>query len=134
MHKVSIDSRYLPMELSPKLNQSFWVRLDKSAATEVPLVLEEKYSVAGRVKDTEGNNMQGERLLILDKQMQLVSTAYTDQFGLYRTENLAPGEYMIVVDREGEKVSAIEVAVENAYLFEQDLAVPYTSAGVAIDL
>lgn len=134
MHKVSIDSRHLPMELSPKQNQSFWVRLDKSAATEVPLILEEKYSIAGRVKDSEGNNMQGERLLVLDQQMQLISTAYTDQFGLYRTENLAPGEYIIVVDRNGENISAIEVAIKNAYLFEQDLAVPYTSAGVAIDL
>ncbi|NKB31724.1 MAG: hypothetical protein GKR91_01325 [Pseudomonadales bacterium] len=134
LHKISIDSRYLPMELSPKVDQNFWVRLDKSAATEVPLNLEVKYSVAGRVRDEEGTNLVNERLIVLNSELQPVGEIYTDQFGLYRTDNFAPGRYHIVVSRAGENVSSIELEITDSYMFEQNLIVPIVPTQASIDL
>ncbi len=128
MHKVGIDARYLPMELSPLENQSFWVRLEKSAATEVPLGLEVKYSIAGRVRDSDGINLAYQRLLIIDSNQQLVGEVYTDQFGLYRSNNLAPGSYKILADRNGDGDAEIEVVVSDSYLFEQNLVIPAPNA------
>lgn len=128
LHKVAIDARYLPMELSPLADQSFWVRLEKSAATEVPLGLEVKFSIAGRVQDANGVNLPYQRLLILDNTGQIVGEVYTDQFGLYRTNNVAPGSYKVMADRNGDGDAVIEVVVSDSYLFEQNLVIPVATA------
>lgn len=123
LHKVSIDARFLPMELSPTPGQSYWVRLEKSAATEVPLALEVKYAIAGRVRDDKGTNLQGERLIVLNEQFKPVAETFTDQFGLYRADNLSPGDYYVIVDRSGESVASRELTVSDGFLFDQDLQI-----------
>jgi hypothetical protein len=121
MHKVSVDSRYLPMELSPVADQSYWVRLEKSAATEVPLALEAKYSFAGRVTSDDGQNLANVRLIVLNSDSEPVAEIYTDQFGLYRSENLYPGEYQLIAERNGVVAGFRAVQISDSYLFEQDL-------------
>jgi hypothetical protein len=124
LHKVAIDSRYLPIELMPKVDQSFWVRLESSAATEVPLALEVRFAIAGRVQDVNGLNKINERMLILDERGRTVGEVYTDQYGLYRADNLAPGIYTVAVERDGGFVADIEITISDDFLFEQDLVVP----------
>lgn len=132
LHKVSIDAKYLPLEISPEIDQNFWVRLEKSAATEVPLALEVKYSFAGRVRNSSGDNLGNERLIILDSKFQPIGQLRSDQFGLYRTDNLSPGRYHLVVDRGGISVASIEINVTDAYLFEQDIVIAESNASVEL--
>jgi hypothetical protein len=124
LHKVSIDSRHLPIELMPKVDQSFWVRLDNAAATEVPLALEARFAIAGRVQNSAGEFSVGERLVIINDNDRIVGEAYSDQFGFYRADNLAPGEYRVYVERVGNKVAQRQVTITNEFLFEQDLIIP----------
>lgn len=133
LHKVAIDANFLPMELSPLEGQSFWVRLEKSAATEVPLGLEVKYSIAGRVRDANGENVAYQRLVILDDAHNVLSEIYTDQFGLYRTNNLEPGTYTVFADRNGDGDAVLEVVVSDSYLFEQNLTVATLNRSVLGD-
>ncbi len=120
MHKVSIDARHLPMELSPVAGQSYWVRLEKAAATEVPLALEERYSAAGRVRDAAGEALPNARLFLMDASDRTVAELRTDQFGLYRTDALTPGRYRIAV-RDVENQASIDFVIARDYLFEQNL-------------
>lgn len=124
LHKISMDSRFLPIELMPGDNQDYWVRLEAAAATEVPLKLEARYAIAGRVRNVDGENVVGLQLIILNDSGRKVGEAYTDQYGLYRADSLAPGEYYVVAQENGERLSAIEVEIADAFLFEQDLLVP----------
>ena len=124
LRKVSIDTRYLPIELMPGANQNFWIRLERSAATEVPLVLEVRYAIAGRVKNVNGENQVEQRLTILNEAGRQVAQVYTDLYGLYRADNLAPGNYYVTVEKDGETVAATEVQVIDEFLFGQDLIVP----------
>lgn len=121
MHKVSLDSRHLPLELSPVAGQNYWVRLEKSAVTEVPIALEVKYSAAGRIRDQYGENLQNAVLLVTDEHGTTLETLRSDQFGLYRTGNLAPGRYNLLVKLRGEEVGTRELLIENDYLFDQDV-------------
>ena len=125
LHRVSIDSRYLPMELSPEPGQSFWVRLEKSAATEVPLALEAKYSFAGRVRNQAGDNLANVRLIVLDANAEPIAELRSDQFGLYRSENLHPGVYQLLAEYNGIVAGMREVHISDAYLFEQDLNIAF---------
>lgn len=134
MHKVSIDARHLPMELTPKADQSFWVRLEKSAATEMPLMLEVRYSFAGRVRDSEGKNVANQRLVVLDSNGEKVAELYTDQFGLYRSDNLPPGYYRVAAMTGSEELTSIKVEISDAYLFEQDLQLPKGNETIALSL
>ncbi|MEZ5492537.1 MAG: carboxypeptidase-like regulatory domain-containing protein [Gammaproteobacteria bacterium] len=124
LHKISIDSRHLPIEIMPGANQNYWVRLEAAAATEVPIILEARYAVAGRVRDLDGEYVVGLRLSVLNEKGRQVSEAYTDQYGLYRADSLPPGEYYIVAEEDGERLSAIQVQIIDEFLFEQDLLVP----------
>ncbi|MBT8145540.1 MAG: carboxypeptidase-like regulatory domain-containing protein, partial [Gammaproteobacteria bacterium] len=124
LHKITLDSRFLPIELMPGDNQDYWVRLEAAAATEVPLMLEARYAIAGRVRNVDGDNVVGLQLDILNDSGRKVGEAYTDQYGLYRADSLAPGKYYVIAQQNGERLSAIEVEVTDAFLFEQDLLVP----------
>ncbi len=124
LHKISIDSRFLPIELMPGDNQDYWVRLEAGASTEVPLILEARYAIAGRVRNVDGANMVGLNLAILNDAGRKVGEAYTDQYGLYRADALAPGKYYVVAEENGVRLSAIQVEIVDAFLFEQDLLVP----------
>ena len=124
LHRISMDSRFLPIELMPGDNQEYWVRLEAAAATEVPLMLEARYAIAGRVRNVDGENMVGLQLSILNDNGRKVGEAYTDQYGLYRADSLAPGQYYVIAEENGERLSAIEVEITDSFLFEQDLLVP----------
>lgn len=123
MHKVTLDSRHLPLELSPVAGQSYWVRLEKSAVTEVPIALEVKYSAAGRIRDQQGANLANARLRVVNEAGETVESQTSDQFGLYRTGNLAPGRYRLQVSLAGEAVGSRELLIENDYLFNQDVTI-----------
>ncbi|MCP5346695.1 MAG: carboxypeptidase-like regulatory domain-containing protein [Gammaproteobacteria bacterium] len=124
LHKISIDSRFLPIELMPGDNQDYWVRLEAGASTEVPLLLEARYAISGRVRNVDGENVTGLQLSILNAAGRQVGEVYTDRYGLYRADALAPGKYYVVAYENGERLSAIEVRITDAFLFEQDLLVP----------
>ncbi len=124
LHKVSVDSRHLPIQLMPGANQDYWIRLEAAAATEMPVHLEARFAIAGRVRDANGDNVTGQGLLIINAAGQEVGEAYTDRFGLYRTGALPPGSYVVVADQDGQRLSSIDVEVIDSFLFEQDLVVP----------
>jgi hypothetical protein len=121
IRRVALDSRYLPIQLSPEDGQQYWVRLENAAATEVPFRLRVRYSVAGKVSLDSGDPLPDAELSVLDERGRQIRTVYTDQFGLYRVDNLPPGHYRIVLVREERMVAAREVRVRDSFLFEQDL-------------
>ena len=124
LHKVSLDSRFLPMELSPAAGQQYWVMLESSAATEVPFQLEVGYAVAGKISILGGEPLPNASVAVLDDQGRKIQTVFTDQFGLYRVDRLPPGRYRIIVEKDGLAVGARAVAVVDDFLFEQDIKLP----------
>ncbi|MBT4519038.1 MAG: carboxypeptidase regulatory-like domain-containing protein, partial [Halieaceae bacterium] len=124
LHQVTLDAQYLPIELVPKPGQAFWVRLESAATTDVPMVLEARYAVAGKVLTSYGERMANEMLIILDSDGKTVGRVYSDNYGYYRADNLPPGNYLIEVKRDGQRVAAREMTITDDFLFEQDLVVP----------
>ena len=97
-------------------------------------MLEVKYSFAGRVRDSQGNNVENQRLLVLDSTNEKVAELYTDQFGLYRSDNLPPGNYRVVATSGSEELASINVEISDSYLFEQDLLLPESEEYIALSL
>jgi hypothetical protein len=124
LHKVSLDSRFLPIQLSPASGQQYWVMLESAAATEVPFRLEVGYAVAGRVSMVDGEALKHARVSVLDEQGRSLQTVHTDQFGLYRIDRLPPGRYRIIVEEDGLAVAARSVDIVDEFLFEQDIKLP----------
>jgi hypothetical protein len=124
IHRVSLDSRYLPIELSPASGQQYWVMLESSAATEVPFQLEVGYAVAGKISVIGGEPVRHARVAVLNEQGRRLQTVYTDEFGLYRIDRLPPGRYRIIVEQDGLAIAARAVNVVDDFLFEQDIRLP----------
>ena len=50
-------------------------------------------------------------------------TLSSDQFGFYRADDLAPGEYRVEARKDGRVLSERRVIVTDSFLFDQDLIV-----------
>jgi hypothetical protein len=123
LHRVSLESRFLPIELVPKRNQVYWVELGRGAATSVPFALEVRYAIAGKVLGPDGAKLAGVQITIYNQAGDSIRTLSSDQFGFYRADDLAPGEYRIEARKDNRVLSERPVIVTDSFLFDQDLIV-----------
>jgi hypothetical protein len=94
VHRVSIDTRHLPIEMVPAEGQQYWVELARGAATSMPVELERRY---------------------------VLTSTVTNQFGFYRVDNLPPGRYRAEVLQGGTVVAARDITIVDDFVFDQDL-------------
>ncbi len=122
VHRVSLDSRYLPIEMQPRAGQVFWVQLERAAATHVPFALEVAYAVAGKVMTRDGQSVSARDIVIIDESGAHRREVTSDQFGMYRADNLPPGRYRAVV--RGATDVSLPFEVKDEFLFGLDLVLP----------
>jgi hypothetical protein len=124
LHRVSLESRFLPIELVPSSNQIYWVELGRGAATDVPFTLEVRYAIAGKVLDAQGSALAGVNIKVLNAAGNVVREISSDQFGYYRADDMAPGEYRVEAMNNVRVLTHRRVVVTDKFLFEQDLLIP----------
>ncbi len=119
VHRVTLDSRYLPLQFRPARDQVFWVQLDRAAATRVPFTLEVSYAVAGKLLDQNGEALAGRTVKIVAEGGAVVATATTDAFGIYRADGLPPGAYRA---ESGDDRTAVKAfSISDQFLFGVDI-------------
>ena len=122
LHRVTIDSRYLPLEMRPAGDQVFWVQLARGAATRVPFTLEVSYAVAGKLVDRDGVALADRSIRILAAGGEQHAVVRTDTFGTYRADGLPPGRYRAVLGNDG--TTAVDFLITDEFLFGVDITAP----------
>jgi hypothetical protein len=130
MHVIDLDLENLPMALVP-VRSSLIAKVVPRAVTRVDFTVRQEYGLAGRVTDAAGGRLPGVRVELVSGTGSLVSVVTTDQFGLYRIDHVAPGEYRLRINAAdpalGPSVSPErDVLVRDEFLFDLDLQVPAT--------
>lgn len=125
VYAVELDPENLPFELVPE-RTVLTARVTADATTRVDFVVRPEYGIAGRITDHTGNALQGARVELLDAQGNVIKTALTDQFGLYRIDGLPPGTYrlrLVAQSLPDPSISPPERQIEivEDFLFGQDL-------------
>lgn len=124
VYTVRLATEYLPIELIPDSSQ-YTAVVAPSAVTKIDFDLQAEYSAAGRVFDENGKYLEGVLLKVLDAQSELVSQAYTDQFGLFRVDGLVNGQYLLqAFSLDGKLLANREFLIESDFIFGLDLIAP----------
>jgi len=129
-HVVDLDLENLPMALAP-VRSSLIARVVPRAVTRVDFTVRQEYGLAGRVTDAAGGRMPGVRVELTSPSGSLISVVTTDQFGLYRIDHVAPGEYRLRINAAEPALGPnrspeCEIVVRDEFLFDLDLQIPAT--------
>lgn len=120
IYEVELDPEKLPVELSPK-RWRVVVEVLAGVTTRVDFPLEVLVGLAGRVTDVAGSPVPGLRVELRDEGQRSVRATTTDQFGLFRFDQLPVGSYTLVaVGAEGQLLATRSVELRE-FLFDQDL-------------
>lgn len=124
VYRVTLETARLPIEFNPR-ESSLLVEVVAGAATRVDFELDVEFGLAGRVK-LDGRPVPGALVELLDSDLQVVSTARTDRFGLYRVDAVRVGTYMIRLSPDNAPGLGISwpsrlVEVVDDFLFDQDI-------------
>ena len=125
IYTVQLDVENLPIELVPERTE-FTVEVGRNTTTKVDFVVRPEYGIAGRITDHTGNALQGTRIELLDAGGNVIKTALTDQFGLYRIDGLPVGTYHLHIAAESlpDPLMASperKIEIVDDFLFGQDL-------------
>ncbi|MDH5638709.1 MAG: carboxypeptidase regulatory-like domain-containing protein, partial [Nitrospinota bacterium] len=125
IYLVEIDEGTLPIEF--KIARKFFrVEVAAGAITQVDFTAMAYYGVAGKVEWPDGAPVNRAAVRAYDPDGNSVGVGLTDQFGYYRIDNLAPGEYSLIVEATagkplGEPRPAIHVVIADDYIFDQNI-------------
>lgn len=130
MHVVDLDLENLPMELVP-VRSSLIAKVVARAVTRVDFTVRQEYGLAGRVTDARGLRRDGVRVELVNAAGSLVAVVTTDQFGLYRIDHVAPGEYRLRIKADDPALQRMvsperQIEVSDEFLFDLDLQLPVT--------
>ena len=125
---VEIDEENLPIEYTA-VKRSYIVEVGASAVTRVDFQVIARYGAAGMVAWPDGVAVEGALVEAVYPNGAVAGSGYTTQFGYYRIDGLARGEYIFRVAGVGGKPLAEPfpsrtVKIEKDYLFGQDIAIP----------
>lgn len=132
VYVVEIDPDKLPVELSVVKN-SIVAEVAGSAVTRLDFPVREEYGVAGRITDTTGKPVVDVQVELINVDGKRVTSGLTDEFGLYRFDNVPVGKYTIQV-RSQDATSASDnlpkrvVQIKNDFAFDQDIQLPISAA------
>jgi hypothetical protein len=122
LYRVRMDTKHLPLEWVPDDN-SYWVRVEKGAVTQVDFNIYAEYSISGKVVDQTGKAVPRVQLAVFNEDNELMGRWWTDQFGYYRGDQLRPGLYRVQLEAVGDKtfkrVHYRLIEVKDNFLFDQ---------------
>jgi hypothetical protein len=128
VYLVEIDEEKLPIEYTPE-KRSFLVEVAASAVTRVDFIVKVRYGLAGKISAAQGEPVAEARVIAIDANGETAGSGRSSQFGYYRIDNLATGEYTLNVTHvEGrllpEPRPSIKIRIERDYIFGQDIVIP----------
>ena len=120
-YEVSLDSKYLPMALTPE-RKTLRVRVVSAATTRVDFVVNYEYGLSGRVTDATSQALVSQTLGVWDLDENLLATTHSDDYGYYQFSGLAPGEYLLRVKAASGAVLERRISVVDTFIFDADLS------------
>ena len=129
---VQLDPDELPIEVSLR-KTSIVAEVAGAAVTQLDFPVRLEYGVAGRITDISGQPMSEVEVELIDVEGKQVTTAMTDQFGLYRIDGLPVGKYTLRVPKQvnvtnSEDLPQLEVAISKDFIYDQNLRLPISAA------
>jgi hypothetical protein len=95
----------------------------------------ERGSIAGQVTDNTGAILPGTTVTLKNEATGVVQTAKTNSAGNYTFQDLNPGSYTIVVDRQGfKKTERVHTVVDVNQTNEQNVTLPVGSTGETVEV
>lgn len=123
IYRVKLDLDGLPLELQPE-NDAYWVEVAAGAASYVNFTTDVRLGFAGQIKDPTGCVFAGEVVEVL-QQGKVAQRIRSNDFGYYRVDDLAPGNYQI---RAADHLSHEHtVQLSRGFLFGQDIVLPVSA-------
>lgn len=132
MYVVEIDPDKLPVELST-IKTSIVAEVGASAVTRLDFPVREEYGVAGKIIDAAGQPISEVQVELINADGKRVASGVTDEFGLYRFDNVPVGKYTIQVPSQ-DATSASDnlhkrvVQIKDDFAFDQNLQLPISAA------
>ncbi|WP_225912523.1 carboxypeptidase regulatory-like domain-containing protein [Nostoc flagelliforme] len=130
---VEIDPEQLPVELSlPKT--TVVAEVANSAVTRLDFPARLEYGLAGRITDVSGKPIPEVEVELINADGKRVVSAMTDEFGLYRLDGVAVGNYTLGVPVQDGITNSVtlpklEIAINKDFLYDQNLKLPIAAAG-----
>jgi len=123
VYRVEIDPEGMPIELTLR-QPGRRARVEPGAVTGVDFVATQEFGFAGRVL-VEGQPFANALVELLDQRGNVIQTAKTDRFGLYRFDGVVAGRYRVRMSPRNAPGADVtwptrDVLVED-FLFGQDL-------------
>ncbi|MDW7967979.1 MAG: carboxypeptidase-like regulatory domain-containing protein [Thermoanaerobaculum sp.] len=123
VYEVELDPDKLPLELVPKRSRVV-VEVQAGVTTRVDFPMEVLVGVAGRVTDAAGRPVAGVRVVLEGEQSIRVKETSSDEFGLFRFDQVPLGTYILrAVGPEERSLTWRQVELRE-FLFDQDLQLP----------
>ena len=128
VYVVEIDRSSLPIEYVP-VQRSFTVEVARLVVTEVNFRVRTEYGIVGKVISSKQQPVPNVKVKVRDITGNRVAAGVTGQFGYYRVDGLAPGEYRLIATHVGdtnikEPIPSMKVIIVDDYLFDQDITIP----------
>ncbi len=132
MYVVEIDPDKLPVELST-IKTSIVAEVGASAVTRLDFPVREEYGVAGKITDAADQPISEIQVELINADGKRVTSGVTDEFGLYRFDNVPVGKYTIQVPSQDATATSDNlpkrvVQIENDFAFDQNLQLPISAA------
>ena len=128
MYLVEIDEGTLPIEYKIE-RRMFRVEVAPGAITRVDFSASTYYGVAGKVTREDGSLVGSALVRAYDTHGKSVAVGLTGQFGYFRIDNLAPGEYKLTVEQVDaeplpQPAPFTTITIVDDYIFDQNISIP----------
>ncbi|QSJ17194.1 carboxypeptidase regulatory-like domain-containing protein [Nostoc sp. UHCC 0702] len=132
IYMVEIDPENLAVELTT-IKPSIIAEVAGAAITRLDFPVRPEYGLAGRITDALGKPIPQTRVELINPAGARVLSSVTDQFGLYRLDGVAAGNYTLRVPNQdgiinSETLPKLEVAISKEFVYDQNLQLPITAA------
>ncbi len=132
IYVVNIDPDKLPVELST-VKTSVVAEVGASAVTRLDFPVREEYGVAGKITDAADQPISELQVELINADGKRVASGVTDEFGLYRFDNVPVGKYTIQIPSQDATATSNNlpkrvVQINNDFAFDQNLQLPISAA------
>ncbi|MFB2773354.1 carboxypeptidase regulatory-like domain-containing protein [Pelatocladus sp. BLCC-F211] len=132
MYVVEIDPDKLPVELST-IKTSIVAEVGASAVTRLDFPVREEYGVAGKITDAADQPISEVQVELINADGKRVASGVTDEFGLYRFDNVPVGKYTIQVLSQDATAASDNlpkrvVQIKDDFAYDQNLQLPISAA------
>ncbi|AUS99315.1 Cna B-type [Nostoc sp. CENA543] len=129
---IQIDPDELPIEVNVR-KTSIVAEVAGGAVTQLDFPVRLEYGMAGKITDVSGQPMSNVEIEVVDAEGKRVTTATTDQFGLYRVDSLPVGKYTLRIPKQAnitnnDTLPQLEVAISKDFIYDQNLQLPVAAA------